>query len=328
MSETNDRTSETSAMTETSHAGGRRRRSWGTAAALLALLLGAGTGQAQQSTSSSTAVEEDGARAVVGRVVSARGAVFAQSPGEERRIVECRDPIFDGDKVLTLEGSDVGIDAGSYYVRLGQESTAELRALDSGAPSVDLLDGHARLIDSDADSDTDSDTPGGAPASLSTPGLVLARTGADQDALVFAEKAGVVSMVCAYGQDLEVARRGLLPTDPASMLVALSGGCVVGKPREALFRAEASHPQLAVLMRDACEELASVPVAGFFSPSDVALGPAAVALGASAPPPGPAAFGTGPAQACSGGCSGGAAGGPGTPGPTIFVPIVPVIPAP
>lgn len=253
----------------------------------------------------------------VGRVVSTRGAVFAQAPGEERRILKCRDPIYEGDRIFTLEGSELGVDAASYHLRLGQNSTAEMGALASGAPRVDLVQGHLRLIDS---------TQGaGASAELSTPGLRLARTGRDQDALVFAEKAGVVSMVCAYGDDLRVARR----TDPNVALLAPSGSCVVGKPREPLFTAEASHPELAVLMRDACEELAALPVADRFSPGDVALGPALAgggAAGGAAPPPGAAAFGNGPAQPCAGGCtrSGPASGGPGLPTQFPFVP--PVLP--
>ena len=252
----------------------------------------------------------------VGRVVSTRGAVFAQSPGEERRILQCRDPIYDGDQVLTLDGSDVGIDAGSYYVRLGQNTTAEMGALASGAPRVDLVNGHLRLLD----------TEGGAgeSAELSTPGLRVARTGSDQDALVFAEKAGIVSMVCNYGNDIEVARR----TDPATFLAALAGGCVVGKPREALFTADASHPELAVLMRDACEELAGVPVSGLFSPGSVALGPNALAgTGGGAPAPGPPPFGP-VSQPCAGGCtrSGTTPTGPGLPTTFPFVP--PTLPAP
>lgn len=253
----------------------------------------------------------------VGRVVSTRGAVFAQAPGEERRILQCRDPIYEGDRILTLEGSAVGVDAGSYYLRLDENTTAEVGELASGAPRVDLVQGHLRLIDSEAGA--------GASAELETPGLRLARTGRDQDALVFAEKAGVVSMVCAYGDDLQVARR----TDPSVSLLAPSGSCVVGKPREELFTAEASHPQLAVLMRDACEELAAVPVAGRFSPGDVALGPALAGGGAGggAPLPGATPFGSGPAQPCAGGCtrSGGAPpGGPGLPTQFPFVP--PVLP--
>lgn len=245
----------------------------------------------------------------IGRVVTARGAVFAQAPGQERRILECRDAIYEGDRILTLDGSDVGIDSGSYYVRLGENTTAEMGLLASGAPRVDVVAGHLRLMDSE----------GGASGSaqLATPGLLLARTGRDQDALVFAEKAGTVSMVCAYGGSLQVARL----TDPGVSLAAPSGGCVVGKPREALFGAEASHPQLAVLMRDACEELAMTPVAGRFSPDSVALGPALAPGGGvgDAPQPLASAFGSGPAQPCAGGCTRGGGGPTPTPGlPTSF----------
>ena len=256
--------------------------------------------------------------ATIGRVVSTRGAVFAQAPGEEKRILSCRDPIFEGDRVFTLDGSDVGIDSGSYYVRLGEKSTVEMTKLASGAPRVDLVEGHVRVLDS-ADGSGES-------AELATPGLRLARTGPDQDALVFAEKAGVVSMVCAYGGDLDVARR----TDPGIHLPAPSGSCVVGKPREALFSAEASHPQLAVLMRDACEELAMTPVAGRFSPESVGLGAGAGAV--SAPPPLVTALdrNPGPTAGCVGGCTRTAAPPPnagGQPGASSF-PSVPIPPLP
>jgi hypothetical protein len=248
----------------------------------------------------------------VGRVVSVRGAVFAQAPGEERRILQCRDPIYAGDRVLTLDASEVGIDASSYYVRLGPKTTTEVGALASGAPRLDLVQGHLRLIDS-AEGE-------GATAELSTPGLRVARTGPDQDALVFAEKAGTVSMVCAYGAPLSVARR----TDPLKALEATPGGCVVGKPREALFAAQATHPQLAVLMRDACEELAIVPVSDHFSTEDVALGPLAAGAGSGAPNPSAPAFGNGPAQPCSGG--GCARSGPPGGQNTNFVNLPPQLP--
>jgi hypothetical protein len=172
----------------------------------------------------------------------------------------------------------------------------------------------------------DSAGGNGDPAELSTPGLRVARPGPDQDALVFSEKAGVVSMVCAYEQPVSVARR----TKPGDRLTATPGGCVVGKPREALYAAQASHPQLAVLMRDACEELAMVPVGNRFSPEDVALGPALFAgtagggegSGGAAPPPAVPPFGPGPALPCSGGCSTGVPG----PGQTSFPFVPPVLP--
>ena len=254
----------------------------------------------------------------VGRAVSVRGAVFAQSPDGERRVLQCRDPLYEGDRVITLEDSDVGIDAGSYYARLGEKSTAELGSLASGAPRLDLVNGHLRLIDSEEGA--------GVSAELDTPGLRVARTVGDQDALVFAEKAGVVSMVCAYGSDLDVARR----TDPTLHLAAPSGSCVVGKPREALYAAPANHPQLAVLMRDACDELAMTPVAGRFSPGDVALGPAFAGGAGAAPPPVATTFASDSlVLPCSGGCGGVAPPPPVGPGlPTNFPFVPPVLPAP
>jgi hypothetical protein len=257
-------------------------------------------------------------REPVGRAVSVRGAVFAQAPGEERRILECRDPIYPGDTVLTLDDSAVGIDSGTYYARLGENTTVEFGALAAGSPRLDLMDGHVRLLDS-AGGDADS-------AELLTPGLRVSRTGPDQDALVFREKAGVVSMVCAYEEPVSVARR----TDDGERLSAAPGGCVIGKPREPLYAAEASHPQLAVLMRDACEELAMVPVSDRFSPDDVALGPAlaGTSAGGLAGSPEPTPFAGGPGQPCSGGCgvvplAAPAPPPPPTPGATSF-PFVPI----
>ena len=250
-------------------------------------------------------------REPVGRAVSVRGAVFAQAPGEERRILECRDPIYEGDRVLTLDGSAVGIDSGSYYSRLGENTVVEYGRLAASAPRIDLVEGHVRLIDS-AGRNPDS-------AELLTPGLRVARTGPDQDAIVAREKAGVVSIVCAYDEPVNVARR----TDAAQRLEAAPGGCVVGKPREALYAANPSHPQLAVLMRDACEEIALVPVADRFTSGDVALGPgggAGAGGTGAAPAPGPQAFSpvSQPTALPTGAVTPG-----GVPGPTNF-PFVPL----
>lgn len=262
-------------------------------------------------------------REVVGRVVSVRGAVFAQSPGEERRTLECRDPIFEGDRVLSLGSSAAGIDAGTYYARLGENTVVEVGRQATGQPKLDVVEGHLRLIDSAGGN--------GDPAELSTPGLRVARPGPDQDAVVLKEKAGVVSMVCAYDEPVSVARRA----NPAERLTAAPGGCVVGKPREPLYAAEATHPQLAVLMRDACEDLAIVPVGNRFSPADVALGPTLLAgtsgspagPGGAAPPPSNPPFGPGPTLPCSGNCGGPIPPVP-VPGPTSFPFIPPVLPVP
>jgi hypothetical protein len=201
--------------------------------------------------------------AAVGRVVSVRGAAYAQAPGQERRILSCRDFIFEGDRVMTQESSALGVISGDYYTRLNQSTQLTFASTDEAAPKLDLEAGHVRLLDAS----------GRAPAQgeIATPGLVATRSGRDTEAMVFVEKAGVVSMVCAFQGDVKLARR----TDPSQTSVVGVGNCVVSKPREALYGAEATHPRLAVLMQDACESEPGLPVAaGLFSPAQVALGPA------------------------------------------------------
>lgn len=221
-----------------------------------------------------TADEEvAGGTAVVGRVASVRGAAYAQAPGQERRILSCRDPIFEGDRVMTQESSALGVISGEYYTRLNQSTELTFASTDQAAPRLDLEAGHVRLLDAS----------GRAPAAgeLATPGLVAARSGRDSEAMVFAEKAGVVSMVCSYENDVTVARR----TQPSQTAVVGTGGCIVSKPREALYGADASHPRLAVLMQDACETEPALPVAArFFAPAQVALGPAVMGVAPAAAP--------------------------------------------
>ncbi len=247
---------------------------------------------------------------VVGTVAAVQGAVFATSPGEERRILQHRDPIHAGDEVLTLDDSAVAIDSGSYYVRLGENTKAEIDVLASGAPAVELQEGHVRLLDLEKGS--------GDSAELTTPGLKVARTGPDQDAMVFAEKAGPVSVVCTYGSPLDVQSLG----DPNTFRNAPSGGCVVGKLGEPLFGADASHAPLAVLASDG-GGAATAPAADRFAPGDVALGPtlASTGPGGGQPPPGPLSPAAAAPQPCAGGCvtSGGSGPPPGPPGlPTGF----------
>jgi hypothetical protein len=239
--------------------------------------------------------------------------VFAQAPGESKRVLPCRGPVFDGDHIFTEGDSAVGIDAGSFYVRLGESSEVELGALASGAPRVDLVAGHVRVMD--------SAEPAVAAAELTTPGLSVARTGPDVDALVFGEKATAVSMVCAYGPGVDVARR----SKPEEFRAAAPGSCVVGKPREPLYVAPATHPMLAVLMQDACDELALQPVAGQFTPTSVALGPAVGDPGVVAPQPQLLAIG-GINQPCSPACPQPPVVPPSQPTQFPFVP--PVLPVP
>lgn len=213
---------------------------------------------------------------VVGRAVSVRGTVHALAEGQPPRVLSCRDPIFDGDKIVTQKDAAIGIDSGTYYARLDEKSELRMSALASGAPKLGLELGHVRLLDSAGSAN--------ASAELTTPGLRVARTGPDQDALVFGEKATAVSMVCAYEIGIDVARAG----KDDEHLAAEPGRCVVGKPREPLYAQEATHPTLAVLMQDQCED-PGLPVAGRFTPTSVAMGPPGSGS-TVAPPPDPSVF--------------------------------------
>jgi hypothetical protein len=119
---------------------------------------------------------------------------------------------------------------------------------------------------------------------------------------------------------VSVERRGV----PGELLVATPGGCVVGKPREALYAAAATHAKLAVLMADACDELPPVAAAGRFTPTSVSLGPAFLGGG----PPLPHAdvfYDNGIAQPCSPLCGTQIAPPSGPPGLQTNFPFVPPV---
>lgn len=250
---------------------------------------------------------------VIGRAVSVRGTVYALAENENPRLLSCRDPIYDGDTIVTEEDAAIGVDSSTYYVRLAESSRLGMTALASGSPKLDLALGHVRLIDSAG--------PGNPSAEVVTPALQVARTGPDLDAVVFGEKATAVSMVCAYGAPVDVARRG----NDAEHLAAAPGSCVVGKPKEPLYAQAATHPMLAVLAQDACAA-AGLPVAGLFSPTTVALGPPGGG-GSGAQAPQPSLFAAGGLNVpCAPSCQPAPGGPPGLPTQFPFQP--PALPVP
>jgi len=197
---------------------------------------------------------------VAGQVVSVSGAAYAQAPDQERRILSCRDPIYQGDRIMTQESSALGVVSGDHYTQVGENTQLIYSSTGEGVPQLEVETGHVRLLD----------VSGRAPAQggIVTPGLVAARSGRDTEALVFAgEKIGVVSMACAFEDPVEVARRG----DPGQTAVADPGSCIVSKPREELYRAPATHPRLAVSTLGASEGVPLLAMGSHFSPAQVAL---------------------------------------------------------
>lgn len=233
-----------------------------------------------------------------GRVVAVRGTVMAQAPGEELRQLECNDPVFPGDRIVSSKGAALGILSDGIYSGLDESTKLDFSTTQSGAPDLSLVDGHLRMVDA----------RGGERARIATPGLVAADAGTDTEAFAFGEKVGVVSMVCPWNDALAVHSAA----GPEGIRAGV-GSCAIHKPKEPLYVAGATEPRLGVL-NDHCSPL---PVAGaaagrFGSPADVALGPPPVGAGPLLGPPIDAPFADDPRAPCD---DPGACGGAPTPGP-------------
>ncbi len=196
----------------------------------------------------------------VGRVVAASGEAFAEAPDGSRRALICSSPIYVSDKLTTARGAELGIVSGDFYARIDEQSAVGFEVGVGGAPDLRVTRGHARLLDLGQDAAVNG--------AIETPGLRLANSGRDSEALVLSEKVTAISMICGREGPVSVQR----VARPGEKLTAPVGHCVVDKPGEALYQAAASHPPLELLAADVCQS----PVEGIgrisdrFSPYDVA----------------------------------------------------------
>jgi hypothetical protein len=166
---------------------------------------------------------------VIGRVVGLRGRVYAQSPGQERRLLVENGAIFPGDRLTTSKGGQLGVLSGDYYTGLSEDTTLTYSKRGNGAPSVSLERGDVRVINSGS----------GENAEIATPGMLAANAGADTSAFAVTEKAWVVSMVCATLGQVEVGG-----TAGGQPIVVDEGGCAASKPAEGIFMAGDAGPPL------------------------------------------------------------------------------------
>lgn len=253
--------------------------------ATLALLLVAGS----PALAAETAAKDD----TVGVVVAVRGEVTAQAPGGTPRRLECNDPIYAGDHIVSSEGAALGVMSQGVYAGMNQSTSLRFGTTETGTPDLSLEGGHLRMIESDSPN----------PGRIETPGLLARDAGEDTEALVFPEKRGVVSMVCPREGDVDV-------TAPSGgdSTQADAGQCAIHKPKEPVFTSKASHDPLGII-DDTCR---AVPVAGGVTPhfsdpaSDVALGDVA----GSAPSVGPPIAAQIDTQGIRNGCDGGACSAP------------------
>ena len=190
----------------------------------------------------------------VGHVATLHGVVMAERPGEEPRQLHCRDAIYDGDRITTSADARVGLLVGELMTHLGEDSALLVTRPDD--PDLVLERGAVRVIDPRQE--------GGQArlAALDAGALIL---GNDLEAYLLDEKTGGFAMLCEWDAPLPVAR------GPEAR-VAEPGECVIAKPLEPLYGAEAHEQRLASPADDLCPRpLAALEL--HLSPEDAPLEP-------------------------------------------------------
>jgi hypothetical protein len=170
-----------------------------------------------------------------------RGTVYAQTPGEARRLLGENAPIYPGDRIITARGAQLGVLSGEYYTGLNEDTTLTYAKRGSGAPEVVLERGDVRMINAGE----------GENAQIATPGMVATAGAADTSAYAVKEKAWMVSIVCALAGQVTVA------DDAGRSLVVDEGGCAASKPAEGLFLAGAAKPGAVVADTPIAQPLSS-----------------------------------------------------------------------
>ncbi len=211
----------------------------------------------------------------LGRVSAVAGEATAQQPGAEPRALACGDPVFAGDTLRTSSDSHVGVQQGDVATHLDANTQVVIGRTAQDTPSARLLAGKVRMIDPRDE---------GAPAQLAALDADARVSGNDAEAYLFSEKVGPYAMLCEWDEPLAVSR------GPESK-TADPGECVIAKPKEPLYTANAHDARIPALAQECAPGpgLASLndPV-HHLSPADVAApGPMPDTFQPPQPGPGP-----------------------------------------
>ena len=164
----------------------------------------------------------------VGTVVAIRGEVVALRPGEEPRPLECRDSVYQDERVVTRAGARVDLMMGDVLAHLPQKSKLRVGRTADDMADMLLEEGAVRAIDP---------REAGAQARLAALDTRARIVGNDAEAYIFSEKTGRYAVLCEWDEPLPVERR-------AESKVAEPGQCVIAKPKEPLYVADAHHERL------------------------------------------------------------------------------------
>jgi hypothetical protein len=211
----------------------------------------------------------------LGRVSAVSGEATAQQPGAEPRALACGDPVFPGDTLRTGSDSHVGVLLDDVAAHLDPNSQVVLGRTVVNTPSARLLAGKVRMIDPRDE---------GEPAQLAVLDADAQVMGNDAEGYIFSEKVGPYAMLCEWDKPLPVSRGKEHKTaDPHE--------CVIAKPKEPLYTANAHDQRIPALAQECAPgpDLASLnsPI-HHLTPRDVA---------AAAPIPGSDIAGFGPVTA-------------------------------
>ncbi len=196
---------------------------------------------------------------VLGRVSSVAGEATAQRPGEAPRPLACGDPVYADDTLQTSAGGRVGVLLEDVAAHLAPATRVQLGRTDQAMPSARLEVGQVRMIDP-------RDT--GDPARLAALDTGAEVIGNDAEAYIFSEKVGPYAMLCDWDAPLPVDRGPeTLSADP--------GQCVIAKPKEPLYLADAHETRIPADPAEECDlsrDFASRAGApeNHLSPADVA----------------------------------------------------------
>lgn len=227
----------------------------------------------------------------VGQVTSVTGDVRAIGADGSERTLSCGDDIYDGDTLATGAGANVGVLSGDYLTQLPDASTVLFGQTAGGAPDATLERGRVRIIDV---------REGGETARLAAADAEVRVVGNDAEAYLLAEKVGDYAMFCEWDAPLDVVRNN-------EQKLADPEQCVIAKPREPLYVADAHEERIPAAEIETCAPdlgaLASTDP--HFSPTDlrdVAAGPPPIAWDnqALAPEPPPRHPCELPGSICSG----------------------------
>ncbi len=172
---------------------------------------------------------------VLGHVATLHGEVVAERPGEPPRILHCRDAIYAGERIATAADARVGLLVGDLLTHLPEDSVLLLGEGPSAA-DLTLERGALRVIDPRLE---------GGQARLALLDAGARILGNDLEAYLLAEKTGGFAMLCEWDAPLTVAR------GPEGR-VAGPRECVIAKPREPLYTADAHEERLGSPNADLC----------------------------------------------------------------------------